>query len=57
MQPSMNLNEKSDSLASGRFGEQPEEPVNVFEENKQIDIDEMNFDEEEMMRIDKIFKK
>mgnify|MGYP001318612296 CR=1 FL=1 len=57
MQPPMDLADKSDSLASGRFGDQPlEGALNVFEEQKEADLDELNYDEEEMMRIDKIFK-
>jgi hypothetical protein len=60
MQPPMDLAEKSDSLASGRFGDQAvEESLNVFEEKKEADLDELNYDEDEMaemMRIDKIFK-
>jgi hypothetical protein len=32
------------------------EATNVFEENKEAELDELNYDEEEMARIEKIFK-
>jgi len=32
------------------------EARNVFEENKEAELDELNYDEEEMARIEKIFK-